>query len=213
MPRPGDPPTLRIDPDAPHSWREALEEAAARLDAGEIVLLPAEGLYGYHVRADRTAGIERLHALKPRRAGKGWILLLEDPASLERWDVTLPARALALARRHWPGPLTIALPASASIPEALRAADGSAAVRCPGNPFLLAVVRAAGGLVVSTSANQPGEDPPARLEDAARSGTALAVDAGPLSGLRSTVVAVDGGTIRVLRVGAVRLADLGGDQT
>lgn len=208
-----DPPTLRIDPDEPSSWSEARDEAAARLDEGEIALLPAEGLYGYHVRADRADGIDRLHALKPRGAGKGWILLLEDPASLERWDVTLPSRALELAKRHWPGPLTIVLPASGSIPETLRAADGTAAVRCPGSRFLLAVVRAAGGLLVSTSANRPGGEPPANLEDAARSGTAVAVDAGPLSGLPSTVVAVDGGTIRVLRVGAVRLADLGGDQT
>jgi len=211
---PAEPPVLRINLEDPASWAHARDEAAARLADGEIALLPAEGLYGYHVRADRPAGLERLRALKPRdEAKKGWVLLLDDPHALGRWDITVPARALELAERHWPGALTIVLQASTSIPEALRAADGTAAVRCPGSPFLREVVRASGGLLVSTSANRPGGAPPARLADAALAGASIAVDGGDLGGVPSTLVRVDGSTVAVLRTGAVGLADIGGDHT
>jgi L-threonylcarbamoyladenylate synthase len=187
---PGDaaaPAALRIERADAATWTAARDAAVARLDAGDVALLPAEGLYGYHARADRPEALERLRMLKPREAGKGWILLLGEARALDHWDATVPARAIEVAARHWPGPLTIVLPAASTIPPALRAADGTVAVRCPGDPFLKQVVRAAGGLVVSTSANRPGEPPPARLEDAGRIGVALAVDAGPLSGIPSTI--------------------------
>jgi L-threonylcarbamoyladenylate synthase len=208
-----EPLVLRIDGADPSSSAPIVEEAAARLAEGKVVLLPAEGLYGYHVRADRPEGLERLRTLKPRGTEKGWILLLGDPRAFGRWDPALPSRAGELAERHWPGPLTIVVPASSSIPSALSAADGTVAVRCPGNPFLLAVVRASGGLLVSTSANRPGGPPPSRLEDAVGVGAALGVDAGPLSGLPSTLVKVSTGSIEILRRGALDLADVGGDQT
>ncbi|HSQ58839.1 MAG TPA: Sua5/YciO/YrdC/YwlC family protein, partial [Acidobacteriota bacterium] len=75
------------------------------------------------------------------------------------------------------------------------------------------VVRASGGVLLTTSANRPGEPPPARIEDAALEGVALAVDAGGLSGLPSTLATVVGSTVKVLREGSVVLADLGGDET
>jgi tRNA threonylcarbamoyl adenosine modification protein (Sua5/YciO/YrdC/YwlC family) len=210
---PADPPVLRIDVHEPSSWTDARAQAVARLAEGEVVLLPAEGLYGYHIRPDRPRGVERLQAMKPRDAGKGWVLLVDDPHALERWDAAMPSGALELAKRHWPGALTIVVPATSSIPPALRAADGTAAVRCPGSRFLREVVRDAGGLLVSTSANRPGGDPPARIADAALAGAAMAVDGGGLAGVPSTLVRVDGSTVTVLRKGAVGLAAIGADRT
>jgi tRNA threonylcarbamoyl adenosine modification protein (Sua5/YciO/YrdC/YwlC family) len=188
-------------------------ESAAALALGEIVVLPAEGLYGYHVRPDRPEALRRLHAVKPREAGRGWILLVDDPGALDHWTPPPHAALRALAARHWPGALTLVAPAPDSIPSALRASDGTVAVRCPGNAFLRDVVRASGGALLTTSANRPGEPAPARIEDAALAGVALAVDAGTLSGRPSTLATVDGSTVRVLREGSVVLADIGGDET
>lgn len=199
------PPTLTVDPGRPETWRAALAKAAAVLERGEIALLPAEGLYGFHVRADLPRALERLQAIKPRAGGRGWILLLAEPRLPASWGASLEGRAAALAAAHWPGALTLVVPAPPGLPSELRAEDGTVAVRCPGSDFLRALLRAVDAPLISTSANRPGEAPPAQLGECALEGVAFAVDGGTLSGLPSTLLRVDGSTVRVLRSGALKV--------
>ena len=203
MPLRPEPLTRRVALERPESWRDVVSEVAVALAAGEIALLPAEGLYGYHVRADLPQALARLQALKPREPGRGWIVLLAEPRTPAAWGPPLAGKAAALAKAHWPGALTIVMSATPGVPPDLRAADGTVALRCPGSAFLRDVAAAAGGPVVTTSANRPGEAPPRDFESSAREGVAVAVDAGSLSGLPSTLVRVDGSTVQVLRSGAV----------
>jgi L-threonylcarbamoyladenylate synthase len=185
---------------------EAVARAAAALRDGFIALLPAEGLYGYHALASSEAGVARLQSVKPRAGGKGWIGLVARPADAYRWIASLPGSAASLIHAHWPGALTLVLPAGPAVPPSLVGPEGSVALRCPGSEFLRAVVLAAGGLVISTSANPPGEPPAARSSHAGLAPEiALAVDAGDLSGEPSTVVRFDRERPIILRPGAVRL--------
>jgi tRNA threonylcarbamoyl adenosine modification protein (Sua5/YciO/YrdC/YwlC family) len=184
---------------------EVVRRAAGTLVAGGIALLPAEGVYGFHALAAAAAAVERLRALKARAPEKGFICLLARPEDLSTWAEPDPA-ALDLVRAHWPGALTLVVNASAALPEALRTPDGTVALRCPGSSFLRGVAAAAGGLLVSTSANQPGDPPALRVEAAPAGWADLIVDAGALNGLVSTVARVDLGRVRVLREGAVRMA-------
>jgi L-threonylcarbamoyladenylate synthase len=197
------------------AWSEALRTVAEALDAGEIVVLPAEGVYGLHARPDRAEAMARLRARKEREPGKGWIVLLDDAARLPAIGVAVPAAARSLVARHWPGALTVIFAAPASpggpLPPDVVAPEGTVALRVPGAPFLRAAVAASGGLLVSTSANRAGAPAPARLDDAALDGIPLAVNGGTLAGVPSTLVRVDGSTVRVLRSGAVRIAPDGGD--
>ena len=179
------------------------------LDRDGIAVLPAEGVYGLHVRPDRPRALERLRSLKPRPEGRGWIGLLAEPESLARYAAPLAATAESLARKYWPGALTLIVPASPLVPESLRASDGTVALRCPGSELLREVARACGGLLLSTSANDPGSPAPARAEDAAMTGVDLLVDQGPLSGMPSTMVRVEGDAVRLLRQGSVRIEGLG----
>jgi L-threonylcarbamoyladenylate synthase len=202
----------RVDLAAPSSWAAVVADAASALRRGGVVVLPAEGLYGYHVLADDPAALAALHRVKPREEGRGWIVLLPPdstaPAGVPAphpWRASLPPAAEALARAHWPGPLTLVVPAPRGARPELAARDGSMALRSPGSAFLRAVLSASGSPLVSTSANRPGVPPPSRFEDCALDGVALAVDAGPLSGLPSTVVRVDGSTVEVLRSGALKV--------
>ena len=75
------------------SWAEAAARAAAVLDQDGIAVLPAEGVYGLHVRPDRPRALERLRALKPRAEDRGWIGLLAEPDSLARYAATVSTRA------------------------------------------------------------------------------------------------------------------------
>lgn len=202
MPRRPSPLTRRVSLDRPESWREVVPEVGAALASGEVAVLPAEGLYGYHVRADLPEALARLESIKPREPGRGWIVLLAAPGMPASWG-SLRGKAASLAETHWPGALTLVVPATAAVPAGVVAADGTVAIRCPGSEFLRAITAAAGGPLVTTSANRPGGESPADFASAAREGVAVAVDAGPLSGLPSTVVRVDGSTVRVLRSGAL----------
>jgi tRNA threonylcarbamoyl adenosine modification protein (Sua5/YciO/YrdC/YwlC family) len=189
-----------LKPGAP--WRAEAERAAAVLREGGVALLPAEGVYGLHVLAADAAAVDRLLALKPRGPEKSYIGLIADPAEIGRWSRP-SVRADELARTHWPGALTLVLPALPSVPESMRHPGGTIALRCPGNEFLRAVVASAGGLVISTSANEPGVPAMVRPEGPSADRADLVVDQGALSGVPSTVVAVEGEDLRVLREGAV----------
>jgi L-threonylcarbamoyladenylate synthase len=193
---------IRLATDGPEEAIAA--RAAAILRAGGIALLPAEGVYGFHALAADAGAVERLRALKPREAGRGYIGLIARPGDLGTW-VQAEGRALELARSHWPGALTLVLEARAVVPASLRTPEGTVALRCPGSAFLRAVVAGAGGLVISTSANAPGAPPLIRPEGPLAERVDLVVDRGELKGVPSTVVEVQGERIRVLREGAVRI--------
>jgi L-threonylcarbamoyladenylate synthase len=187
------------------AWKEAADRAAAVLSHGGIAVLPAEGVYGYHARVDRADALARLRSLKPRDAGRGWIILIAEPGDVFRWTTTPPPRALDLARQFWPGALTLVLPASPEASADVRAMDGTVAVRCPGSEFLRSVLRTIGTALASTSANPPGGSPPVRASDVPMDGVDLVVDLGTLSGVPSTVARLEGEVVRVLRAGPVRV--------
>ena len=112
---------------------EAARRAGDTLRQGEIAILPAEGLYGYHALAASAAGVARLEALKPRGPGKGWIGLVARPGDAYRWIAQLPAPAASMIHAHWPGALTLVVDAGPSVPPALVGPGGTVALRCPGS--------------------------------------------------------------------------------
>jgi L-threonylcarbamoyladenylate synthase len=141
--------------------RSAAVAAAVRvLAGGGIVAYPTETVYGLAVDARSREALGRLVALKGRDEGRGISLLV---ASLEMARPLLasapPVDACALAERFWPGPLTIVLPASASVADELRGPSGGVALRCSSDPWAAALVGAFGSPVTSTSANPSGSAP------------------------------------------------------
>lgn len=184
--------------------------AAAALKGGAIAFLPAEGVYGYHVIPTHEEAVARLAALKqrdPAQGGKGWIALVGRSEDAYRWVRAVPASAAALIRAHWPGALTLILEAGPGLPAALSTADGTVALRCPGSAFLRDVILASGGLLVSTSANEPGAPPSTSAQDPASeaAGVDLVVDAGTLSGQVSTIAGFEGDRVRIVRQGTLWL--------
>jgi len=184
----------------------AVAEAARRLEQGDVIAYPTETVYGLGADARSPGALARLCELKGRDPTRGMSVLVADAAALERCAPGLPARARQLARRFWPGPLTLVVPLDDPALAAV-ATERGVGFRCSPQPTAQALVRAARCPVVSTSANRSGE-PPAR--DAAGVATCFGDDlpvAGgePAGGLEpSTVVAVAAdGHIDLLREGAL----------
>jgi L-threonylcarbamoyladenylate synthase len=173
----------------------AVAETVAALRGGGAVVLPTETVYGLAVL---PGGEDRLITLKARPADMPIAVLVADPAQVEEL-ATAPPAAAELMAAHWPGPLTLVLPA--------RDGSGTVGVRFPDHDFVRAVA-AEVGPVATTSANRHGEPTPATAH-AAAAGLAgpvdLVIDGGAVTGTPSTVVDATVDPPVVLREGPVEL--------
>jgi L-threonylcarbamoyladenylate synthase len=181
-------------------------EAAALLRRGGLVAYPTETFYAAGALALDPAAVERLARVKGRPDGKALPLLAADLAAVTAVAVLDGAAAL-LARRFWPGPLTLVLPARPGLPAAVSAGTGTVGIRVPGSEIARALAAAAGGPLVATSANLAGAAPPARADEIAaelRARLDGVLDGGATpGGLPSTVARVEGARVRVLRPGPI----------
>ncbi len=180
--------------------------AVAALRRGEVVAYPTETFYGLGVDPFDAAALERLRALKGR-GEKAISMLIEGEEMLARLCAEVPPRARALMAKHWPGALTLALPARPGLPDAL-VVEGCVAVRQSPHPIARALVAGFGGPVTTTSANLSGQLPAttAAMVRAALGTGCHVLDGGTTTGgAPSTLARVRGEAVEILRAGAVAL--------
>jgi L-threonylcarbamoyladenylate synthase len=186
---------------------QAIARAAAALRAGGRVILPTETVYGLAADASNARAVAAVYEAKGRPAFNPLIAHVADLATAQR-IARFDERALLLAKRFWPGPLTLVLPVAdpAAVCDLARAGLDTVAVRAPGHPLAHALLEAFGGPLVAPSANRSGRPSPTTFLDAIEeTGEAaeFALDGGPCRiGLESTVVALIDEP-RLLRPGAV----------
>ena len=192
----------------------AIAKAARLIREALPVAVPTETVYG--LAADATSGeaVARIYEAKGRPSFNPLIVHVESLDHAEQialFDVD----ARRLAEQFWPGPLTLVLPLREDSPIASLATAGltTIALRSPAHPAMRDLIRAAGRPLAAPSANASGRISPTRA-DHVLAGLAgripLILDAGPTEhGLESTIVAVAGGTIRLLRPGPISAEELG----
>ncbi len=188
--------------------------AVAALAAGDIVALPTETVYGLAADATDPHAVARIFAAKGRPGFNPLIVHVADLAAAEALVVLTPT-ARMLATRFWPGPLTLVLPARAGngIVPAVAAGRPTLAIRVPAHIAMRAVLAGIGRPLAAPSANASGTISPTTAAHVAASlgdRVPLIVDGGPTpGGLESTIVAVDGERVSLLRPGGIPAADLG----
>jgi len=185
-----------------------IDEAAAAIRRGEIVAYPTETYYGLAVDALDPGALHRLFELKGRGGEKVSALLVADLAMFEPLCAEFPERARILVAAHWPGPLTLALPARMGLPPAI-VHDGFVAARVSSHPLAQSLVVFAGRPITATSANPAGA-PPARtaaeVRDHFGGGALHVLDGGQTpGGAPSTLVRLQGDSVQVLRKGAIEV--------
>ena len=184
----------------------SVEKGVEIILGGGVVAYPTETVYGLGADPTRPEAVEQLLRLKGREARRGLSVLLTGTPDLLRWAPDVPAAALRLASRFWPGPLTIVVSVRGCALDPV-ATERGVGFRCSPHPTAAALARELVGRVVSTSCNRSGEEPCRTAEEVAeRFGDALPIVGGdPAGGERpSTVVAVTSdGTIEVVREGSI----------
>ncbi|MDR5830381.1 L-threonylcarbamoyladenylate synthase [Caballeronia sp. LP006] len=117
-----------------HPSAAQIDEAAALLDAGELVAFPTETVYGLGGDAENPEAIARIYAAKGRPANHPVIVHLAPEADPGYWVSALPADAQKLIDAFWPGPLTLILKRAERIPAAVSGGQDSVGIRCPSHP-------------------------------------------------------------------------------
>jgi len=197
---------VHVDPAAPAA--AALEQAAAVLAAGGLVAFPTETFYALGAAALRPAAARRVFEVKGRPEGRPLLVLVDSVAMADQVAASISPRARELMARHWPGALTLVLPARPEIPVEVTAGSGTIGVRLSAHPVAQALVSALGGPVTAPSANPTDQAPPttAAAVVAYFGDAALVLDGGPTPGGEpSTVLDVTVDPPRLIRAGAVRI--------
>jgi len=183
-------------------------EAAELLRSGEIVGIPTETVYGLGGDAGNEDAVRAIFAAKGRPADNPLIVHIADLADWASLVTDIPPLAAALAKRFWPGPLTMILPRSRKIPEITAGGLDTVGVRFPAHPVAQQIIRQAGVPVAAPSGNRSGSPSPTTaahmLADMDGRIPAIVDGGSCLCGVESTVISFDNGrTVRVLRPGFV----------
>ncbi len=181
------------------------DDVVAAIDAGRLVVIPTDTVYGLACRPDREDSVRALSALKRRSPEQPIALVAASVAALRELIPELPARLVL------PGPFTLVVPNPARrFPWLAGARPDTIGVRVPELSGAAAHALERVGVVAATSANLHGDPDPRRLEDVPQeilTGVAAVLDVGDLPGSPSTVLDLTGPEPRVLREGAVPAAE------
>lgn len=181
--------------------------AVAEIGRGGVVAAPTDTLYGLLADPRNRSALRLLFRLKGRPENKPILLLLDSLRRLDGIVADKPPAFAVLARRFWPGPLTLVLPATPNVASLVTAGRGTVAVRLPRAPLIRALVRQARCPLTGTSANLSGRaGARSAAEVAAQLGDRLSLilDAGRVRRpVPSTVVDLTGAEAQVLREGCI----------
>lgn len=193
--------------DKNHIDRKIMEEAGELLKKGELVAFPTETVYGLGANALDERAAAKIYAAKGRPSDNPLIVHIADMESLGLITKKIPEAAVRLAKKFWPGPLTMVLEKSDEVPYQTTGGLDTVAVRMPSNPIALEMIRFGGGYIAAPSANTSGRPSPTKachVADDLDGVIPMILDGGPVDiGIESTIVDLTEEVPTVLRPGFI----------
>lgn len=191
---------------------EKIQAAAEIIRGGGLLGIPTETVYGLAANALDPEAVKKIFLAKGRPQDNPLILTIPGPQWLTRYCVEVPPIAYELARRFWPGPLTMILKRNPVVPDVTTAGLDTVAVRCPAHAVTLSIIREAGVPVAAPSANTSGRPSCTTAADVMEDLNGKidgVVDGGPCSvGVESTILDMTVTPPRLLRPGGLPLENL-----
>lgn len=191
---------------------EELNRAAEILRQGGLVAFPTETVYGLGANALDAEAVARIYRVKERPFASPLIVHVADEAMARTITAEWPQRAQLLAKKFWPGPLTLVLKKAETIPSLVTAGLPSVGVRVPAHPVAAALIRRAGIPVAAPSANRFSQISPTTAEHVRKSlgdRVDMILDGGPTQvGIESTVASLVRVPPVVLRPGMIAQVEL-----
>jgi L-threonylcarbamoyladenylate synthase len=190
--------------------KATIQSAARLVKRGGVIVYPTDTVYGVGCDPFNEDSVKRLFMIKGERTKPFPILAsgIEDAEKIAQ----ITEEALKLAKKFWPGPLTVVLRKKPSLPSIVTVNLNSVAVRIPNHDMALRLIRLSGGLLIGTSANKTGKKSPRTASEAAEQigdEVDLILDGGAAPiGASSAIIDLTGEKPKILRKGSIKLDDL-----
>jgi L-threonylcarbamoyladenylate synthase len=182
------------------------------LRSGGLVAFPTETVYGLGGDASNLSAIKKIYSAKGRPRNHPLIVHLSSFAQAAEWARDIPPSAERLARRYWPGPLTLVLKRAAAVNDLVTGGQDTIALRVPSHAVARALLAAFGGGIAAPSANRFGRVSATTAEHVrSEFGPAVdcVLDGGPSDvGIESTIIDVSGAAPALLRPGSIAAQDI-----
>ena len=186
---------------------DAIRHAAAALRAGELVAFPTETVYGLGADASNAAAVRRIFEAKGRPADHPVIVHVRNLAAARDWVRAMPRAATLLAKKFWPGPLTLILPRASHVHDMVTGGQDTVGLRVPSHRVAQALLAEFAGGIAAPSANRFGHVSPTRaahVQDDLGELVAMILDGGDADiGIESTILAFRDDTPVLLRPGGI----------
>ena len=183
------------------------DELVGIMRGGGLIAVPTETVYGLAGNGLDEKAVAEIYEVKGRPEVKPLSLMVHDAASMERYCENVPPQSYTLAKKFWPGPLTIVMKAKPCVPEIVRAGGETVGLRCPDHPLTLELLEKSGVPFAAPSANPSGEPSPKNADSVLKyfDGKIDAVlDGGECGiGCESTLIDLSRTPYRILRQGAL----------
>ena len=195
-----------IEIDAERPSTRAIERAAAAVRRGEVVAIPTDALYTLVADPLNLHAVGRVFAAKGRESVRSLPLLVSDIVMAEELASEVSARFYLLARRFWPGPLTIIAPASSRVPLKVTGNTGRLALRQSQSKVANALLERLSQPLIATSANlsgQPTCTSGIEVFGVMDGSVDLVLDGGTVAGTGATTIDVTEVLWKVIKEGAI----------
>lgn len=194
------------------NFEEALLAAKTIIEAGGVVGIPTETVYGLAANAYDSAAVAKIFEAKGRPQDNPLIVHVCDYIMMSEVVKSAPESAIRLAKEFWPGPLTMIMPKSDNISDTVTCGLDTVAVRMPSHHVALELIRTCGVPLAAPSANVSGYPSTTTaqhvLEDL-NGRIPLILDGGPCEvGIESTVISLTGDKPLILRPGIISLTEI-----
>ena len=183
-----------------------IEDAAAALRAGKLVVIPTETVYGLAANALDAQAASSIFSAKRRPFFDPLICPIADYGMLDILNESLSPAIKKITGTFWPGPLTIVTSKSEKVPSIITSGLPTVAIRMPAHPVAISIIRKAGVPLAAPSANLFGKLSPTRPEHALdlQQSVHSIIDGGPCDiGVESTIIRELDGRIVILRPGKI----------
>lgn len=193
---------------------DAIEEAAKGLQQGKTVVFPTETVYGLGANGLSSEAVRKIYEAKGRPSDNPLILHISDLSWVNKLARSIPEDFYTVAENFWPGPLTIILKANLGlVPSQVNGGLDSVAIRMPGHPLALKLLKLADLPVAAPSANTSGRPSPTNhehvIEDLFGRVDYIFKSGDTHLGIESTVLDMSRGKAKILRPGSVTQEELG----
>jgi L-threonylcarbamoyladenylate synthase len=193
---------------------DTIRDAAAALKAGHLVAFPTETVYGLGADARNADAVKRIYQAKGRPADHPLIVHISSINQVEKWAAEVPDYAIALARKFWPGPMTLIFKRSEIAQDFITGGQDTVGLRIPSDPLALALIsefeKISDSAIAAPSANRFGHVSPTTAQAVAAelsdylTPADLILDGGACTvGVESTIIDCTSMNPRVLRPGAI----------